>query len=213
MEGLQTSVLDLVLEIGDDLNLSFAHRGVLKAGDLNPCIDLLDAERQAPGRLQDAEGEHTLLLNARLLRVQLRDAFAGGDLKSHALLRHYQQRATLLAGFAQEQLRRGPIVGGSETRPGQTDRELLLALGFAAQVQCDQAPGIGFHFGPMAQGRTADGFDVEAGRHQEAEPENPCACDRHRGIGRQDCPVFPERKGVLRLDAHVGFNGGSLQGK
>ena len=107
-----------------------------------------------------------------LLRVQLRDAVAGGDLQAHALLRHEQEGALLFAGLAQDQLRHRPGVGGFDARPGQADGELLLAFGLAAQVQRDDAPGVGLQLRPMAQRRAADGLDIEAGGHDEAQAED-----------------------------------------
>ena len=167
---------------------------------------------EVPGRLKNAEGQHALLPDARLLRVQLRDAVAGDDLEAHALLRHQQQRALLFAGLAQDQLRDGPGVGGLDARPGQADGELLLAFGLAAQVQRDHAARVGLQLGPMAQRRAADGLDVEARGHDEAQAENARARDVDRGIGGQDGAVLAEREGVLGLDPHIRLDGGGLQG-
>ena len=54
-----------------------------------------------------------------LLRIELRDAVARGDLQPHALLRHDEKRAALFAGFAEEDLRRDPRLGGLQSRPGR----------------------------------------------------------------------------------------------
>ena len=213
VEGFQPGVLDLILQVGGDLHQGLVDGGMLQAGDLDPRVHLLDAQRQAPGRLNDAEGQHALLPDARLLRVQLRDAVAGDDLEAHALLRHQQEGALLFAGLAQDQLRDRPGVGGLDARPGQADGELLLAFGLAAQVQRDHAPGVGLQLGPMTQRRAADGLDVEARGHDEAQAENAGAGDIDGGIGGEDGAVFAEREGVLRLDPHVRLDGGGLQGQ
>ena len=55
-KGLQPGVLDLILQIRDDLHLRFTDRRVLKARDLNPRLELLDHQRQGPGRLQNPKG-------------------------------------------------------------------------------------------------------------------------------------------------------------
>ena len=154
VERFQPGVLDLILQIGGDLHQGLVDGSMLQAGDLDPRVHLLDAQRQAPGRLKNAEGQHALLPDARLLRVQLRDAVAGDDLEAHALLRHQQEGALLFARLAQDELRDRPGVGGLDARPGQADGELLLAFGLAGQVQRDHAPGVGLQLGPMTQRRS-----------------------------------------------------------
>ncbi len=132
-ERLQPGVLDLILQVGGDLDLGLADGGVLQAGHLDPRVHLLDVQRQVPGRLQDAEGQHAFLPDARFLRVQLRDAVARRDLQTHSLLRHDEQGAALFARLAHDDLRHRPGVGGLDARPGQADGELLLAVASCRQ--------------------------------------------------------------------------------
>ena len=199
-KGLEAGVFDLVLEVGEDFDLGFGDGGVLEAGDLNPRVHLFDRQDQAPGRLQDAEGQHALLADAGFLRVQLRDAITGGDLEAEALFGHDEECAALFARFAEDKLRNRPGLGRGGTRArrgfdagaGEANGELLTAFGFAAQVQRDDADGLGLELGPMAQGRAADGLDIEAGRHDEAEAENASAGNLDGGVRGQNGAVFAQ---------------------
>ncbi len=210
-EGLQTGVINLVLKIGDDLDLGVADGGVLEAGDLNPRIDPFDVQGQAPGHLQYPKGQHSLLADAGTLRVQLCHPFRSPRLQTESLLRGQQQRAALLAGLPQRQSRDLPGVGPLDPRSRQADSQLLLALGLARQVQRNHPPRLRSRLRPMAQRRPADRLDIEARRHDKTQPENARPRDVHSRVVRQDRPVFAQRKGILRLDTDIGLDRRGLQ--
>src|SRR5437764_3151706 len=98
-ECFEAGVFDLILQIGDEPDLSLGDIGVLEAGHLYPRSYLLQVQRQTSRRLQDAKRKHTFLFDARLLRVQLSESLGSGSLKTQALLRHQQQSPALLAGL------------------------------------------------------------------------------------------------------------------
>ena len=113
--------------------------------------------------------------------------------------------------FAKEQPRHRDPFGRFRPRSRKTDRELLRSFGLALQVQGDDAIVGRFQLGPMAQGRAADGLDIEAGRQEEAQTKNPRAGDVHSGVGGENGPVFAEREGILGFNAHVRLDGGGFQ--
>ena len=86
-----------------------------------------------------------LFADAGLLRVQLGEAVAGGDLQPHALLGNDQQCAALFAGFAQQTIgRHGPVVASALTPgPARLMANCLLAFGLAREVQRDHTARIG----------------------------------------------------------------------
>ncbi len=113
----QARVFNLILEVGSDLDFGLADHSMLKAGDLDPRLDLFDGQREVRRRLQDAEGQHALLADAGFLRVQLSNAIARHDLQAQSLFRHDEQRAALFTGLANDQLRCGPEISGFRARP------------------------------------------------------------------------------------------------
>ena len=171
-ETFHAGILDLIEQIGRDLELRFADGGVLQAGDINPRVHLVNVEGEVGGNLHQAEGQHALLADARFLRVQLHVAFARYGLQAHPLLGHDQQGAVLLAGFAQHHLGNLPTPRGFHAGSGQGDGEFLAAQRLAGKVQGDDAAGIGLGLRPLAQGRAADGIHVETVRHDKTQVEN-----------------------------------------
>ena len=192
VENLQPRVFDLVLQVCRDLHLRLANRRVLQARHLHPRVHLLDIERKIPRRLQNAERQDALLLDARLLRVELRDAFARRHLQSHPLLRHHDERPALLARLAENQLRRGPSLRRLHAYARERDCKFLPPLGAPAQMQRDDPLLVRLQFRPVAQRLARDGFDIHPRRQREAEAKNSGARDVHRGVHREHRAVFAE---------------------
>ena len=144
------------------------------------------------------------------MRVQLGDAVAGCNLQAHSLFGRDQERSLLFARFAEQQFGHRPAVGSPDARPGQADGQLLLTFGLAAQVQSDYAPRVGLQLCPVTQRRATNRLDLQPGGQQKAQAENAGPRDVRRGVRGQNNAVFAERKGVLRLDAHVRLDGGRL---
>ena len=213
-EGLQAGVLDLILQIGGDLHLRFADGGVLQAGHLNPRVHLLDVQREGCRRLQDAKASTPFLPDARLLRVQLRVAFARRRPAGASLAPAQSARCPAVCRPRARRLAApSSLVAVFTPGPARVMANCLPPLRLAGKMQRDDAPGVGLQFRPLAQGRTADGFDVEARRHQKAQVENARARDVHREIVRQHGAVFAERQRVLGFHAHIRLHRRGLQGQ
>ena len=90
---------------------------------------------------------------------------------------------------------------------------MLLAFGFAFEMQRDEATSVGLEFGPMAHGGTADGFDIEADGKRKAEAENSGARNINERIEGEDRAVFTERKSLLSFNANVRFDGRGFKGE
>ena len=143
-EVFEAGVFNLVGEVGLDLDLGFGDGGLLEAGDLDPRVDLLDVEGEAPGGLEDLEGEDAFLADAGLLGVELGDAVAVGGLEAEALLGDDEEGAALFAGFAEDELGDGPGGGGFDAGAGKGDVKGLFAKGLAGEVEGDDAAVGGF---------------------------------------------------------------------
>lgn len=179
IQRLEAGILDLVLEICRDLQLRLGDGRVLEAGHLHPGIDLLDPERQAPGILQQTEGEHPFLADPRFLRIELGHAVARPHLKPHPLLRNDHQLPPLLPGLSEAESRHQVVRRRTRAQAGEVHAELLLPLSLALQLKRDD-PSLGrLELRPVAERGPADALDIQIGGEEEAEPEDPRPRDLH----------------------------------
>src|SRR5690349_22219062 len=78
-------------------------------------------------------------------------------------------------------------------------------------MQSYDATGVGLEFGPVAHGRTADGFDVETHRYDEAEAKDSGTGNVGGDIGRENGAIFADGDGVLGFDTDIRLDGGGFE--